>query len=233
MVFSPTSPSELIQQDREHLIHPLYHPDEHESPIIFAQGKGAILTDVEGHEYIDGLSCLWNVDVGHGRQELAEAGGQQLADPGLRQQLHRLLEHPGHPAGQRADEGGLPEPARRLLHQRRRGVERLGVQDGPLLLAVQGQAGQGQGHLAAVGLPRRHDRRDERDRHPGLPQDVRADGARPRPHPRPVPLPRRHHGELGESTASRRPTSSRRRSCARAPTRSRRSSPSRSRARAA
>jgi putrescine---pyruvate transaminase len=78
MVFSPISPSELIQQDREHLIHPLYHPDEHESPIIFAQGKGAILTDVEGNEYIDGLSCLWNVAVGHGRPELAEAGAQQL-----------------------------------------------------------------------------------------------------------------------------------------------------------
>src|SRR4029078_9119574 len=74
MVFSPISPSELIQQDREHLIHPLYHPDDHESPIIFAQGKGAVLTDVEGHEYIDGLSCLWNVAVGHGRKELAEAG---------------------------------------------------------------------------------------------------------------------------------------------------------------
>ena len=78
MVFSPISPSELIQQDREHLIHPLYHPDDHESPIIFAQGKGAVLTDVEGNEYIDGLSCLWNVAVGHGRTELAEAGGQQL-----------------------------------------------------------------------------------------------------------------------------------------------------------
>ena len=64
MVFSPISPSELIQQDREHLIHPLYHPDEHESPIIFAQGRGAILTDVEGNEYIDGLSCLWNVASG-------------------------------------------------------------------------------------------------------------------------------------------------------------------------
>ena len=78
MVFSPSSPSELIQQDREHLIHPLYHPDDHESPIIWAQGKGAVLTDVEGHEYIDGLSCLWNVAVGHGRTELAEAGAQQL-----------------------------------------------------------------------------------------------------------------------------------------------------------
>jgi adenosylmethionine-8-amino-7-oxononanoate aminotransferase len=72
------SPSELIQRDREHLIHPLYHPDEHESPVIFAQGRGAILTDVEGHEYIDGLSCLWNVAIGPGRKELADAGAEQL-----------------------------------------------------------------------------------------------------------------------------------------------------------
>ena len=78
MVLSPMSPSELIQRDREHLIHPLYHPDEHESPVIFAQGRGAILTDVEGNEYIDGLSCLWNVAIGHGRKELADAGAEQL-----------------------------------------------------------------------------------------------------------------------------------------------------------
>ena len=46
----------------------LYHPDDHESPIIFASAKGSILKDVEGNEYIDGLSCLWNVAVGHGRE---------------------------------------------------------------------------------------------------------------------------------------------------------------------
>ena len=78
MVLAPASPSELIQQDREHLIHPLYHPDDHESPIIFASAKGSILTDVEGKEYIDGLSCLWNVAVGHGREEIARAGYEQL-----------------------------------------------------------------------------------------------------------------------------------------------------------
>ena len=58
MVLAPASPSELIQQDREHLIHPLYHPDDHESPVIFASAKGSILTDVDGRAYIDGLSCL-------------------------------------------------------------------------------------------------------------------------------------------------------------------------------
>ena len=78
MVIAAWSPTELIQQDREHLIHPLYHPDEHETPVIFVEGKGAVLKDAEGNEYIDGLSCLWNVNVGHGRTELADAAYEQM-----------------------------------------------------------------------------------------------------------------------------------------------------------
>ena len=54
----------LVQQDRNRLIHPQYHPDDHEGAIIFASGKGAVLTGVDGKEYIDGLSCLWNVAIG-------------------------------------------------------------------------------------------------------------------------------------------------------------------------
>jgi putrescine aminotransferase len=78
MVTAAQSPTDLIQQDREHLIHPLYHPDDHESPVIFVKGEGAILTAVDGREYIDGLSCLWNVNIGHGRAELADAASEQM-----------------------------------------------------------------------------------------------------------------------------------------------------------
>ena len=78
MVTTVSSPTELLQLDREHLIHPLYHPDDHESPVIFVKGEGAILTAVDGTNYIDGLSCLWNVNIGHGRPELAEAAAEQM-----------------------------------------------------------------------------------------------------------------------------------------------------------
>ena len=37
-----------------------------------------MLVDADGKEYIDGLSGLWNVAVGHGRRELAEAAREQL-----------------------------------------------------------------------------------------------------------------------------------------------------------
>lgn len=68
----------LVQQDRNHLIHPQFHPDDHEGALILVEGKGAILKDIQGREYIDGLSCLWNVAVGHGREELAEVAADQM-----------------------------------------------------------------------------------------------------------------------------------------------------------
>ena len=69
---------ELVQLDEEHLLHPQHHPSDHINPIIFDRGEGAILWDVRGKRYIDALSCLWNVNVGHGRRELAKAAVRQM-----------------------------------------------------------------------------------------------------------------------------------------------------------
>jgi putrescine---pyruvate transaminase len=70
---------EHTQADLAHLIHPLYHPSAHQSPKIWVEGHGAVLKDIEGNEYIDGLSCLWNVNIGHGRRELAEVALEQMS----------------------------------------------------------------------------------------------------------------------------------------------------------
>jgi adenosylmethionine-8-amino-7-oxononanoate aminotransferase len=70
----------LIKADHEHLIHPLHHPSENAEPIIYVRGRGATLTDVTGREYLDGLSGLWNVNVGHGRKELARAAAAQMEE---------------------------------------------------------------------------------------------------------------------------------------------------------
>ncbi len=69
---------QLAKIDHEHLIHPLQHPEEHAQPVIWERGEGALLWDVNGKEYIDGLSGLWNVNVGHGRAELAGAAAEQM-----------------------------------------------------------------------------------------------------------------------------------------------------------
>ncbi len=69
---------DLVKADLAHLIHPLHHPLDHVEPLIFVEGKGAVMKDVQGREYIDALGGLWNVSVGHGREELAQAAAEQM-----------------------------------------------------------------------------------------------------------------------------------------------------------
>ncbi|HXV62516.1 MAG TPA: aspartate aminotransferase family protein [Vicinamibacteria bacterium] len=69
---------ELLARDRAHLIHPLHSPSAHEKGHVWVRGEGARIFDADGKEYIDGLSGLWNVSVGHGRKELAEAARDQM-----------------------------------------------------------------------------------------------------------------------------------------------------------
>jgi len=86
MVQAPTPrPSELIdvdkvlRADREHLIHPLYHPSDHGQPLVIVRGEGAEIIDANGKRYLDALSGLWNVNVGHGRAELAQVAADQMS----------------------------------------------------------------------------------------------------------------------------------------------------------
>jgi adenosylmethionine-8-amino-7-oxononanoate aminotransferase len=68
----------LLESDKRHLIHPLHHPKETANARIIVRGEGAMLYTSDGGEYIDGLSCLWNVNIGHGRKELADAASAQM-----------------------------------------------------------------------------------------------------------------------------------------------------------
>jgi adenosylmethionine-8-amino-7-oxononanoate aminotransferase len=67
-----------LETDRAHLMHPLHHPSSYKSARIWVSGEGAIIKDATGREYIDGLSGLWNVNIGHGRHELGEAARKQM-----------------------------------------------------------------------------------------------------------------------------------------------------------
>jgi len=52
---------------------------EHEVPVI-ARGEGCYVYDEHGKRYLDGLSALYCVNVGHGRAELAEAAAAQAKE---------------------------------------------------------------------------------------------------------------------------------------------------------
>jgi adenosylmethionine-8-amino-7-oxononanoate aminotransferase len=62
-----------------HLIHPLHHPSANATEKTWVSARGALVTDDEGREFIDGLAGLWCVNVGHGRRELADAAHAQMS----------------------------------------------------------------------------------------------------------------------------------------------------------
>ena len=74
--------SEQLLQDDNYLIHPLQHTSDHRDPMICVQAYGSTLVDINGKNYIDGLSSLWNVNIGHGRKELATAASDQILELG-------------------------------------------------------------------------------------------------------------------------------------------------------
>ena len=71
-------PSELVTADKKYQIHSLHHPVDEQDALIFTSGHGIRIRDTDNREYIDGLSGLWNVNIGHGRADMAEAVAEQM-----------------------------------------------------------------------------------------------------------------------------------------------------------
>jgi 4-aminobutyrate--pyruvate transaminase len=71
----------LVEQDLAHHLHPVtnLHRHQQSGPLVLVEGKGSKVRDSEGNWYIDGFAGLWNVNVGHGRSELAEVARDQMA----------------------------------------------------------------------------------------------------------------------------------------------------------
>lgn len=72
--------SSLRELDRQHLLHPLsqFRVLDAQGPRIFRAGSGIELELEDGRRLIDGFSGLFNVNVGHGRTEIAEAVAAQM-----------------------------------------------------------------------------------------------------------------------------------------------------------
>lgn len=69
---------DLVEKDEKYVWHAMrrFNPDA--PPLIAAKADGAWITDVHGNKYLDGMSGLWCVNVGYGREELAAAAYEQL-----------------------------------------------------------------------------------------------------------------------------------------------------------
>jgi putrescine aminotransferase len=69
----------LAELDAAHVLHPHAVVGSPAPPVVWARGKGALLWDVDGREYVDGTCGLWQCAVGHGREELARVAAEQMA----------------------------------------------------------------------------------------------------------------------------------------------------------
>ncbi|MEC3976180.1 aspartate aminotransferase family protein [Amycolatopsis sp. H20-H5] len=71
---------QLARSAHDHLwMHFTRHSGFAESDVpVIVRGEGAYIWDAEGKRYLDGLAGLFAVQVGHGREELAEAAAAQI-----------------------------------------------------------------------------------------------------------------------------------------------------------
>ncbi|EDL63291.1 aspartate aminotransferase family protein [Bacillus sp. SG-1] len=77
MVKTGQSQENLLSQDEQFIWHSMkpYNPS---GTMVVEESKGSWVTDHNGDKYLDGMAGLWCVNVGYGRQELAEAAYEQL-----------------------------------------------------------------------------------------------------------------------------------------------------------
>src|SRR5919107_2729317 len=82
---APDAPQDLQALAKRHLWMHFTRMGAYEDidvPVI-ARGEGCYVWDTEGNRYLDGLSALFCVNVGHGRAEIGEAMAAQAAELGF------------------------------------------------------------------------------------------------------------------------------------------------------
>ncbi len=82
MIQEQCTAQELKELDKKHFLHPtssIKDQQENGPAFIFTKGEGVYLEDISGKRVIEGMSSLWNVNVGYGRTELAQAAMEQMS----------------------------------------------------------------------------------------------------------------------------------------------------------
>ena len=74
--------AELQALDSAHHMHPFTAGAElaGKGPRVITRAHGVWITDSEGHKIIDGMAGLWCVNIGYGRDELAEVAARQMRE---------------------------------------------------------------------------------------------------------------------------------------------------------
>lgn len=76
-------PTDALQAlDASHHLHPFtdHGALRKEGSRVIVKGEGVWLTDSDGNRIMDGMAGLWNVQIGHGRSEIADAVAAQMRE---------------------------------------------------------------------------------------------------------------------------------------------------------
>ena len=163
----------------------------HEIPII-VRGEGCYVYDEHGKRYLDGLSALFCVNIGHGRADIAQAGADQAKELGFF--TNWSYAHP--PAIELAARIASLAPGdlnRVFFTSGGSEAVESALQARPPVPQAHRQPEQDQGDRARDRLPRHHPRRAVGDRHHQPAHAVRAAHARAAatcPTPTPTGCPR-------------------------------------------
>jgi len=82
MITNHMPTAELQALDNAHHMHPFTHGDDlgAKGARIITRARGVTLTDSDGNEMLDAMGGLWCVNIGYGREELAEAAARQMRE---------------------------------------------------------------------------------------------------------------------------------------------------------
>ena len=71
---------DLWRKDRDHYIHPWtdFSTFKEQGSIVLAESEGCYIYDSEGNKFFDGIGGLWCVNIGYGREEMAQAIADQV-----------------------------------------------------------------------------------------------------------------------------------------------------------
>jgi adenosylmethionine-8-amino-7-oxononanoate aminotransferase len=77
--------------DKDHFIHPYtdFSVFDREGSQVISSARGVTVTDDKGRDYLDAIAGLWCVNIGHGREEMADA----IRDQVLKMQYYNPFGH--------------------------------------------------------------------------------------------------------------------------------------------
>ncbi|MEM7537128.1 MAG: aminotransferase [Chloroflexota bacterium] len=78
--FEQYDTQDIWRKDRDHVIHPWadFSVFKEKGSLVVAESEGAYIYDADGNKYLDGIGGIWCVNIGYGREEMADAVAKQV-----------------------------------------------------------------------------------------------------------------------------------------------------------